>query len=99
MGYVILLGGIWLAALLGLKVGELTGRLSDLAFTLLVVPDAIAENQVTGRRSLETDRSWHEAAVPRVCLRGNFRVNVSLENGEMLCPSRCTGSDCGPASV
>lgn len=29
MGYLILLGGVWLAAMLGLKVGELAGRLTD----------------------------------------------------------------------
>ena len=29
MGYLIMLGAVWLAAMLGLKVGELAGRLSD----------------------------------------------------------------------
>src|SRR5262245_19180998 len=31
MGYVILFGGVYLAGMLGVKVGELAGRLSDLA--------------------------------------------------------------------
>ena len=29
MGYLIPLGGVWLAAMLGLKVGDLAGRLTD----------------------------------------------------------------------
>ena len=29
MGYLILMGGVWLIAMLGLKVGELAGKLTD----------------------------------------------------------------------